>query len=356
MSVEWGRSCTTTKRRMLATGFLAIGTALLSTGCAFGTNRVTLPPTATVAMPASGGPMGVEVRDVRGELSGPQVGYKRNGYGAKTGSVELSGNEALADRLARDIVSLLRSKGYRAQELRNAAVQEGALVFGTDVTTFIVDVKHGFFSGDMQGIALLKVQVVQPQTRQVLWEEIVRAEYTKPNQMVALESDHQEVIEKLYAATLTALLERIPAETATRPAGLPPLPPPAGTPPAPPPGVTIPPSMATPPPPVLITPSLETVEQAQAKCWANAGSNSALKEKCAAQYGPRPAYGPPPVRPATPASTAPTPPAPTMPPTSLITPAKKAQIDLLQRLRDSGSITGDQFEIERAKIILGTVE
>jgi hypothetical protein len=40
----------------------------------------------------------------------------------------------------------------------------------------------------------------------------------------------------------------------------------------------------------------------------------------------------------------------------VITPAKKAQIDLLQRLRDSGSITGDQFEIERAKIILGTVE
>jgi hypothetical protein len=116
------------------------------------------------------------------------------------------------------------------------------------------------------------------------------------------------------------------------------------------------PSMATQPPPVVTAPGVETVEQAQAKCWANAGTDSALKEKCAAQYGPRQAYGPPPVRPATPTSTAPTPPAPTVPPTSLITPAKKAQIDLLQRLRDSGSITGDQFEIERAKIILGTVE
>jgi hypothetical protein len=40
----------------------------------------------------------------------------------------------------------------------------------------------------------------------------------------------------------------------------------------------------------------------------------------------------------------------------VITPAKKVQIDLLQRLRDSGSITDDSFEIERAKIILAPAE
>jgi hypothetical protein len=39
---------------VLATGFLAIGTALLSTGCAFGTNHVTLPPTATAASSPTG--------------------------------------------------------------------------------------------------------------------------------------------------------------------------------------------------------------------------------------------------------------------------------------------------------------
>lgn len=93
--------------------------------------------------------MAVQVRDVRSELSGAQVGYKRNGYGAKTGSVELSGNEALADRLARDVVNLLRSKGYRAQQLQKAPMQDGAFVFGTDVTTFVVGVKHGVFSGDV---------------------------------------------------------------------------------------------------------------------------------------------------------------------------------------------------------------
>jgi hypothetical protein len=94
-------------------------------GCAFGTNHVALPPTATVAMPTNGGPIAVQVRDVRGELSGGQVGFKRNGYGAKTGGVALLGNEALADRLSRDIVSVLRSKGYRAQELRDATIDSG---------------------------------------------------------------------------------------------------------------------------------------------------------------------------------------------------------------------------------------
>jgi hypothetical protein len=125
------------------------------------------------------------------------------------------------------------------------------------------------------------------------------------------------------------------------------------SPPAPPAGAATPPSMAIPPPPVVTAPGGETVEQAQAKCWANAGSNSALKEKCAAQYGPRPAYGPPPNRPAAPTSTANTPP---VPPPSVITPAKKAQIDLLERLRDNGSLTSDQFEVERAKIILAPAE
>jgi hypothetical protein len=40
----------------------------------------------------------------------------------------------------------------------------------------------------------------------------------------------------------------------------------------------------------------------------------------------------------------------------VITPAKKAQIDLLERLRGNGSLTTDQFEIERAKIILAPAE
>jgi hypothetical protein len=117
-----------------------------------------------------------------------------------------------------------------------------------------------------------------------------------------------------------------------------------------------PPSMATQPPPTVTAPSGETMEQAQAKCWASAGSNSALKEKCAALYGPRPAYAPAPVRPAAPTSPANTPPVPTTPSTSVITPAKKAQIDLLERLRGNGSLTTDQFEIERAKIILAPAE
>jgi hypothetical protein len=42
----------------------------------------------------------------------------------------------------------------------------------------------------------------------------------------------------------------------------------------------------------------------------------------------------------------------TTPSSSVISPAKKAQIDLLERLRDNGSLTSDQFEVERAKIIL----
>jgi hypothetical protein len=225
-------------------------------------------------------------------------------------------------------------------------------------------VKHGFFTGDMQGVGMLKVQVLQPQTRQVLWEDVVRAEYTKPDQMMALESDHQEVVEKLYVALLTTLLERIPPDTASSPPGSPA---PSSVAPATP-ASAAPRPPAVPPPPRAGQPM--TFEQARAKCWTEAGNDETLQSRCSSSYGPRPASLPaaenqravaPPAPIAPPAASAPavgsSAPAPVPAAKApIITPAKKTQIDLLQRLRDGGSITADQFEIERAKIILAPAE
>lgn len=179
-------------------------------GCAFGTNYVNLPTTVAGPLPASGDHVVVQVTDARSDLSGAEVGFKRNGYGAKTGSVELSGKEILADRLARDVVALLRERGYRAYEAKDLAAAQAEIAFGTEIASFSVDVKHGFWSGTLQGNAVLRVRVMD-KTRRIVWEALIRATREK-GVMTVVESDHQEIVEGLYKELLLRLRGELPAQ------------------------------------------------------------------------------------------------------------------------------------------------
>src|SRR5262245_3680089 len=99
----------------MRTPVLSAALAVVVAGCPFRTNPVPLPRTAETAEPEQGAVMRVVVRDARPDVSGAQVGFKRNGYGSKTGSVELERGEPVADVLAHDLVALLRERGYRAR-------------------------------------------------------------------------------------------------------------------------------------------------------------------------------------------------------------------------------------------------
>jgi Uncharacterized lipoprotein len=192
-------------RALLALGGLFLG------GCAFGTNRVTLPASAQASLPPQGEQVAVHVKDARADLSGAQVGFKRNGYGAKTGTVALSDNEILSDRIARDLTALLRQRGYRAFELKDLPAEQADLVLMGEVSSFLVDVKQGFWSGDLEAFAVIRLRAIQAHSRKPVWDDVVRVE-AKKGLMAVMESDHQEVIEQLYASLVKKLQAELPSE------------------------------------------------------------------------------------------------------------------------------------------------
>lgn len=186
--------------------------AAATSGCAFGINYVTLPSALSAPLPAAGDQVAVQVKDGRADLSGSQVGFKRNGYGAKTGSVELRDKEILTERLARDLVALLRERGYRAFGVRELPTERADLLVNAEITSFIVDIKMGFWSGELQAFSVLRLRAMQAHSRRFVWEDIVRAETRKTGLMAIVEDDHQEVVEALYKATLEKLRGELPAE------------------------------------------------------------------------------------------------------------------------------------------------
>src|SRR5262245_24464490 len=122
---------------------LWVALAATFTGCAFGTNHVRLPEMPPAALPEQGTTIRVSVKDARGDLNAAQVGFKRNSYGAKTGDVQLAQGEALAAKLERDLVSILRERGYRAVGSSGAGTPAD-LECECEILSFVVDVKQGF--------------------------------------------------------------------------------------------------------------------------------------------------------------------------------------------------------------------
>ena len=181
---------------------------LMVAGCAFGTNRVTVRSLPAAAMPASGSTVGVRVTDARSELSGGQVGVKRNGYGARTGSVELAGGSFLSSLLTNDLVSILRERGYRADGTTSGSPAD--LNLTAEIVSFGVDTKMGFWSGSLEGIAVVRVTIVDGRSGQQVWSDVVRADANVDGLQYVSETDHQQVVEKLYDALLNNLRAAIP--------------------------------------------------------------------------------------------------------------------------------------------------
>ena len=178
----------------------------LLTGCAFGTNHVNLSPIPTTALPAGGPRTQVQTRDARAEMSGATVGFKRNGYGAKTGDVKLANDQTLADRLQGDVVSILRERGYQA----GADDPGSELHCELEVVSFSVDVKQGFWSGALEGIAAVRIKIVDQAAGREIWNDIVRGENTKSGLQFVSGSDHQEVVEKLYSNLMVNIRAAVP--------------------------------------------------------------------------------------------------------------------------------------------------
>ena len=184
---------------------LAVLFALL-TGCAFGTNHVNLSPISATAAPEVGPRTQVQTRDARAEMSGATVGFKRNGYGAKTGDVKLANDQPLSDRLQGDVLSILRERGYRA----GTGDPDSELQCELEIVSFSVDVKQGFWSGALEGIAAVRIKIVDRASGREIWNDIVRGENTKTGLQFVSGSDHQEVVERLYSNLMTNIRTAVP--------------------------------------------------------------------------------------------------------------------------------------------------
>jgi len=192
------------------------GVVFALAGCAFGTDYIRLPTVSNIQAPEHGLKIAVQVRDGRADMSGTQIGFKRS-YGAKAGSVELEGGETLADRLAKELVALFRTRGYRASEGRPLP-GDTDLDALFEVSSFAVDTQMGFFMGDVLGFAVVRGRVVDVGAKRVLWEDIARAEYRKP-QIVAYgvtEDANKDAVRSLYQALIVKLRGIVPPKFATQ--------------------------------------------------------------------------------------------------------------------------------------------
>lgn len=178
-------------------------------GCALGTNHVVLPATLAQEMPPTGDLLAVRVKDSRTDLSGAQVGFKRNGWGAKTGSVELADNESLARRLGRDLVAMSRARGFRASMGERAPQAPADVILDADISGFLVDAKIGW-TITLESLAVVKVAIVDARAQQPLWSDVVRVDGRKPDVYVVVGSDYQQMVEDLYARLVSALRAAIP--------------------------------------------------------------------------------------------------------------------------------------------------
>lgn len=189
---------------------LAVMVGLAAGGCALGTNHVLLPATLTQEMPATGSLLAVRVKDGRTDLSGAQVGFKRNGWGAKTGSVELANSEPVAHRLGQDLVAISRAKGFRASMGEPAPQGPADVILDADISGFLVDAKIGW-TITLESLAVVKVAMVDARTQQPLWSDVVRVDGRRPDVYVVVGSDYQQMVEDLYARLVSALRAAIPA-------------------------------------------------------------------------------------------------------------------------------------------------
>jgi hypothetical protein len=160
-------------------------------------------------MPATGSLLAVRVKDSRTDLSGAQVGFKRNGWGARTGSVELANSEPVAHRLGQDLVAISRAKGFRASTGEPAPQGPADVILDADISGFLVDAKIGW-TITLESLAVVKVAMVDARTQQPLWSDVVRVDGRRPDVYVVVGSDYQQMVEDLYARLVSALRAAFP--------------------------------------------------------------------------------------------------------------------------------------------------
>jgi len=110
----------------------------------------------------------------------------------------------------------LRERGYRARSDRG----DEELRLNAELINFLIDTKQGFWSGSLEGIAVVKLQIVDTANGREVWSDVVRANHVKSGLQFTSEGDHQEVAERLYQELLTNIRAAVPdARSALRVSG-----------------------------------------------------------------------------------------------------------------------------------------
>lgn len=174
-------------------------------GCSVGTTYVTLPTVLLPPPPDLGEAVSVQVKDGRAELSASQVGVKTS-FGVKTGDVVLSDNESLADRVAKELVAILRERGYRAFD--NLPIREADFAVFAEIATFFV--RDRLLTAEQEGFAVVRARAGNPSGRVLLDDIIIRAEHRRTDPGAVVTVDYQEVTKGLYSEMLKTLRDNIP--------------------------------------------------------------------------------------------------------------------------------------------------
>jgi hypothetical protein len=197
---RWARSVT-----------VLLVSALSLSGCAYQTSFVRMPTAPTVSAPAGGELVAVRAEDHRKGVSGYEVGFKRNlAFGYEFSTIDLGDKALLSDGLVREVVAVLRERGYRAHDARDQPPDQADRVLVVGIEKFSINAVLG--NTVVPASAVLTLRAVFRSSDRPSWNDTVLAEVSKKTSLLAgqTDSDYQEILDDLWSEVRRQLRAKVP--------------------------------------------------------------------------------------------------------------------------------------------------
>jgi uncharacterized lipoprotein YajG len=152
--------------RMIRDSLIVVALGASLAGC-LGPVPISLPSLPATPLPEQGRSVSVTVTDERSEKSPARVGT----IPAAGRDFVLEGDSSLAARLEDELVSALRTRGYRADHAGKVHLESGLSVV-VRVVRFVADVQS-FKKVRFQGRSVLVAHATASQTPDAVWSEVI---------------------------------------------------------------------------------------------------------------------------------------------------------------------------------------
>lgn len=149
--------------------------------------------------------MAVKVEDHRAGVAGYEVGAKY-GWGHEGSTIDLKGKASLADQVARDALTILRTQGYRAELFGELPGAVPDILLTIRIDTFNVLLFLGALDVRVDGLFLMDVVRSNDSRR---WADAVGARFEVPSSLYPSDADFQKCFEQLYLTMRDKLSDRL---------------------------------------------------------------------------------------------------------------------------------------------------